>query len=180
MSDVPSNVREGFTVRSALSSDVSRLPEIERAATVLFAEYGLAGLFARVLNPLRDLEEGLRTGRLWVATVPNDEVVGFALACVVGDNAHLGELDVVPDHGRRGIGTALVEEFPRWAHDSGFPAATLTTLQHIPWNAPFYERFGFRVLGPKELTPALSNLLRSEVARGLPAEGRVAMYRPIG
>jgi GNAT superfamily N-acetyltransferase len=107
-------------------------------------------------------------------------LVGFALASVVGGNGHLEELDVLPDHGRRGVGTALVEAFLRWARESTFSGATLTTLRHIPWNAPFYERFGFRVLGPKELTPALSNVLRSEVERGLPAEGRVAMYRPIG
>jgi hypothetical protein len=55
-SDVQSNVRGGYRVRSALSSDISRLPEIERAASVLFAEFGLADLFARVLTPLRDLE----------------------------------------------------------------------------------------------------------------------------
>jgi GNAT superfamily N-acetyltransferase len=174
------NVREGYTVRSAVPSDVSRLPEIERAASVLFAEFGLANLLARVLTPVQDLEEGLRAGRLWVATAPDDALVGFALASVVGGNGHLEELDVLPDHGRRGVGTALVEAFLRWARESAFSGVTLTTLRHVPWNASFYERFGFRVLGPKELTPALSDLLRSEVERGLPAKGRVAMYRPIG
>jgi GNAT superfamily N-acetyltransferase len=173
-------VREGYTVRSALLSDVSELPEIERAASVLFAEFGLADLFGRVLTPLQDLEEGLRKNRLWVATAPDDALVGFALASVVGSNGHLEELDVLPDHGRRGVGSALVEAFLGWARDSSLPGATLTTLRHVPWNAPFYERFGFRVLGPEELTPALSRLLRSEIERGLPAEGRVAMYKPIG
>jgi GNAT superfamily N-acetyltransferase len=171
---------DGYKVRSAVSSELSQLPEIERAASVLFAEFGLADLFGRVLTPLRDLEEGLRAGRLWVATAPDDSVVGFALACVVGCNGHLDELDVLPDHGRRGVGTALVETFLRWARESAFGGATLTTLRHVPWNAPFYERFGFRVLGAEELTPALSDLLQSEVERGLPAENRVAMYMPLG
>jgi GNAT superfamily N-acetyltransferase len=179
-SNVQANVREGYAVRSAVAADVPRLPEIERAAAVLFAEFGLADLFGRVLTPLEDLEQGLRMGRLWVATDPDDAPVGFALACVVGGNAHLDEVDVLPEHGRRGVGAALVEAFLGWARESAFPGATLTTLRHVPWNAPFYERLGFRVLGQQELTPALSDLLRLEVERGLPAENRVAMYKPLG
>jgi hypothetical protein len=35
------------------------------------------------------------------------------------------------------------------------------------------------VVGPRELSPALSELLRQEIERGLPAENRVAMYRRI-
>jgi len=172
-------MRDGYAIRLAVASDHPQLPGIERSAAALFAQFGLAEIFARISTSSSDLEEGLRNGRLWVATVPDDEVVGFALARVVGDNAHLDELDVLPDHGRRGIGTALVEAFLRWARDSGFSGATLTTLQHVPWNAPFYERFGFQVLAPRELSPELSELLRQEIERGLPAENRVAMYRPI-
>lgn len=172
-------MRDGYVIRSAVASDLPRLPGIERSAAALFEQFGLAGLFARISTPSSDLEEGLRSGRLWVATVADDELVGFALASVVGDNAHLDELDVVPPQGRRGVGTALVEAFLRWAHASGFPGATLTTLQHVPWNAPFYQRFGFRVVEPRELSPALSELLRQEIERGLPAENRVAMYRRI-
>jgi GNAT superfamily N-acetyltransferase len=172
-------MRDGYVIRSAMASDIPRLHGIERSAAALFAQFGLTEIFSRLLTSASDLEEGLRTNRLWVATVRDDEVVGFALACIVGDHAHLDELDVVPDHGRRGIGTALVEAFLRWAHNSGLPGATLTTLRHVPWNAPFYQRFGFRVLAPGELSPALSELLREEIERGLPAENRVAMYRPI-
>jgi GNAT superfamily N-acetyltransferase len=172
-------MRDGYAIRLAVASDLPRLPEIERSAAILFEDFALAELFARLLTPLSDLEEGLQKGRLWVATARDDAVVGFALACAVGGNAHLDELDVLPAHGRRGIGGALVESFLRWAQDLGFPGATLITLQHVPWNAPFYQRFGFRTLEPRELPPALSQLLRREVERGLPAENRVAMYRPI-
>jgi GNAT superfamily N-acetyltransferase len=168
-----------YEIRSAVAADLPWLPEIEREAAALFAEFGLADVFAHILTPASDLEEGLRSGRLWVATAPDDSVVGFALACVVGGNAHLEELDVLPKHGRRGIGTALVEAFLRWAAESGFRGATLTTLEHVPWNAPFYQRLGFRVLARRDLPPELSQLLRREIERGLPAENRVAMQRPI-
>jgi GNAT superfamily N-acetyltransferase len=161
-------VRDGYAIRRARDADLATLPEIERRAATLFAPFGLAEVFARVLTPRNDLEAGLQAGRLWVATGPGGVPVGFALAAAVGRNAHLDELDVLPEHGRRGLGTALVQTFLGWAHAARYPAATLTTLRHVPWNAPFYERLGFRVLDPDELTPALSAVLRTDVARGLP------------
>jgi GNAT superfamily N-acetyltransferase len=172
-------VSDGYAIRLARDADLPALPEIERRAAALFAEFGLAEIFARVLTPPSELQAGLRAGRLWVATGPDGGLVGSALAGVVGGNAHLEELDVLPEHGRQGIGTALVRTFLRWARAAGYPAATLTTLRHVPWNAPFYERLGFRVLGPDELTPALAEVLRSEIERGLPVENRVALWRPI-
>jgi len=170
-------MREGYTIRPAIAADLPCLPDIERSAAALFAPFGLAQVFARILTPPDALEEALRIGRLWVATACDEAIVGFALASVVGGNAHLDELDVAPHHGRRGIGTGLVEAFLRWSRDSGFSGATLTTLQHVPWNAPFYQRFGFRVVEPRDLSPALSELLCQEIERGLPGENRVAMYR---
>jgi GNAT superfamily N-acetyltransferase len=169
----------GLAIRAARAAELPRLLEIERAAASLFEQVGLADLFANILTPEGDLEEGLATGRLWVATLSGGEPVGFALARLVGANAHLDELDVLPEYGRRGIGSALVETFLCWAESSGLRGATLTTLHDVPWNAPFYERFGFRVLGAGELSPALCELLRHEIERGLPAENRVAMYRPL-
>jgi len=172
-------LENGYKIRSAVAANLPRLPEIEREAAALFSEFDLADVFGHILTPASDLEEGLRSGRLWVATAPDNSVVGFALACVVGGNAHLDELDVLPKHGRRGIGTALVEAFLRWATESGFRAATLTTLRHVPWNAPFYQRLGFRVVAARDLSSALCRLLRREIERGLPAENRVAMQRSI-
>jgi GNAT superfamily N-acetyltransferase len=173
------NLGGGYEIRAAVAADLPRLPQIERAAAALFAEFGFADLFGSVLTPASELEEGFRSGRLWVAATPDDGAVGFALASVVGGNAHLDELDVLPEHGRRGIGTALVEAFLRWAGESELRAATLITFRNVPWNAPFYKRLGFRVLGATDLTPALSQLLRLEVERGLPTANRVAMYRSI-
>jgi ribosomal protein S18 acetylase RimI-like enzyme len=112
-----------------------------------------------------------------VAADVNDRPVGFALADEIGGNAHLDELDVCPAHGQRGLGTALVEVVCHWAKASGYRAITLTTLRHIPWNAPWYQRLGFRVLEEHELSAALHQLLQEEIQRGLPADQRVAMRR---
>jgi GNAT superfamily N-acetyltransferase len=164
-----------YAIRLAALEDIPRLPEIERSAAALFAPYGLQQCFATIVTPMRDLERGQAAGVLWVAAGVNGEPVGFALAGEVGGNAHLDELDVLPAHGRRGIGRALVQTVVAWARATGFEALTLTTLRHVPWNAPFYETLGFRALAEAELSAALRTLLQEEIARGLPAANRVAM-----
>ena len=61
------------------------------------------------------------------------------------------------------------------ADEDDYHTITLTTLRHIPWNAPWYQRLGFRVLETGELSEALRDLLQQEIQRGLPADQRVAM-----
>ncbi len=168
-----------YPIRLARIEDLSALPEIERQANTLFASYGLAEQLSDVLTPIESLREGAQANRLWVAADENDRPVGFALAGVVGDNAHLDELDVHPAHGRRGLGQALVEAVCEWAKASGYHAITLTTLRHSPWNAPWYQRLGFRVLETGELSETLRDLLQQEIQRGLPADQRVAMRRDL-
>ncbi len=168
-----------YHVRLARDEDLNALPDIEREAAIRFAPYGLAEPLSNILTSIASLREGLQADRLWVAADGDDRPVGFALAGVVGENAHLAELDVHPAHSRRGLGTALVETVCDWARDSGYRAITLTTLRHIPWNAPWYQRLGFRILSEDELTAALSDLLHDEIQRGLPADQRVAMRRDL-
>jgi GNAT superfamily N-acetyltransferase len=169
-----------YHIRLARNDDLIALPDVERAANALFADYDLAEQLSDILTPIEALREGVKADRLWVATDELNRPVGFALASVVGDNAHLDELDVHPAHGRRGLGAALVETVCDWARASGYRAITLTTLRHIPWNAPWYLRMGFRVLEENELSPALRDLLQEEIQRGLPADQRVAMRREYG
>ena len=168
-----------YHIRLARADDLSALPEIERQANLLFAAYGLAEQLSNIPTSIEALREGMNADRLWVAADENDRPVGFVLAGVVGDNAHLDELDVHPAHGQRGLGTALVEAVCDWAKASGYRAVTLTTLRHIPWNAPWYRRLGFRVQEEHELSEALRNLLHEEIQRGLPADQRVAMRREL-
>jgi hypothetical protein len=52
---------------------------------------------------------------------------------------------------------------------------TLCTFRDVPWNAPFYQRLGFRPLASDELTPALGERMRREAEAGLPLDLRVAM-----
>lgn len=161
-------------VRLARPADLGLLEGIERAAGELFAPYPFAQTAADVITPAADLRSGLDDGTLFVAEA-DGTVVGFALASPLDGGMHLDEIDVLPAYGRRGIGAALVAAVADCARRRGLPHLTLSTLRSIPWNAPWYERLGFRILAPDEITPVLRGLLDHERTRGLPMDDRVIM-----
>lgn len=164
-----------YQIDHALARDVPRLPEIERRACELFLQDPVTAAMPLLLTPLADFEAAQREERLWVARAPGGEPVGFALVERLGAEPHLEELDVLPEHGRRGIGTALVRDVCAWAAVQPGGSLTLCTFRHIPWNAPFYRRLGFADLAPADLTPGLRARMEAEAANGLASETRVAM-----
>lgn len=76
-----------------------------------------------------------------------------------------------PAAGRR----RLLDHAASLAAADGLPALTLTTFAHVPWNAPYYARCGFRVLADIELTLGLRAIRRREAALGLDWWPRVCM-----
>ena len=88
---------------------------------------------------------------------------------------HLQEIDVHPEHGRRGIGTHLVKTVCDWATVNGYRNVTLTTFRDVPWNMPFYMRLGFEEVPSSELTPELLFVIEDQVRRGLDPHSRLAM-----
>jgi GNAT superfamily N-acetyltransferase len=164
-----------YEIGLARPDELSRLPEIERRACELFLQLPLTADLPADPTPLADFEAAHQAGLLWVARIREGPPVGFALAEHLGAELHLEELDVLPEHGRKGLGTALVSKVCQWAQSQGHRSVTLCTFRDIPWNAPFYERLGFRRLRTEELTPALRERMRQEVERGLGTDLRVAM-----
>lgn len=162
-------------IRPAEIGDVDRLNDIERRAQVRFRPYGFEAAFSNHLVAPSVLRSAQRAGRLFVAADPADEPIGFALVARLNDWAQLAEVDVVPEWGRRGVGTALVERAIDWARAHGFGAMVLSTMRDVPWNAPFYHRLGFEVIEPEALAPELRQLRAEEARRGLPVGERVIM-----
>jgi GNAT superfamily N-acetyltransferase len=159
-----------YRVRAAREDDVAELPALERAANRRFArgQLGSADVLDEAVH-----RHALRDGWLWVAEGPGERPVGFALAAAQGDLALLAELDVHPDHGRRGLGRALVQTVAAAARSRGCVQLTLTTFAHLPWNAPMYERLGFQRCDWTCLPAGLGAALQAEAEHGL--LGRVAM-----
>ena len=164
----------GYVVQPAMPRHLPALPAIEAAAESPFPP-GRLGTATGSTRPAALLHDALVADLLWVALDIEDVPVGFALAFDHGDELHLQEMDVHPDHGRRGLGAALVHHVLAEARRRGLRAVTLTTFADLPWNAPFYRRLGFEVLADAALTPGLRTILAGEAAKGL--QQRVAMSR---
>jgi GNAT superfamily N-acetyltransferase len=123
------------------------------------------------------LEDAQSAGRLWVALGLDGEPVGFALAEPFAGRAHLVELDVLPEHGRRGIGAGLIAAVEQWALSQGFEELTLTTYVDFPWNADYYSKVGFEPISEGELDDAMRQLMEEEAALGIERARRVAMRK---
>jgi len=161
-------------VVAARPQDVAALPAIELAAARLLEGHAPASILTEATS-LEDLQRAQREGRLRVA-LDSDVPVGFAIgASLSARHAHLAEVDVLPSHGRRGIGAALVRAVCAWAADRGHEEITLTTFRDVPWNMPFYAKLGFVEIPAAELDDDLRSILRNEAAHGFVPERRVAM-----
>ena len=157
--------------------DLRLLPAIELAAVEMFVGH-VPDSIPHEATSDQAFREAQAHGLLWVA-LAGDCPVGFAQVELFEPRlAHLEELDVHPDHGRRGLGRQLVIAVCEWAASSGYEAVTLTTFRDVPWNMPFYATLGFEEIPMRELSPALVALVQREAQRGLEPSLRVVMRRP--
>jgi GNAT superfamily N-acetyltransferase len=163
-------------VRPAIEADIEKLPVIEQAASELFI--GTPHSIAAEL-PCMSVEfllEQHRDGRVWVATL-NKKPVGYAVVTIHDRQPHLEEISVHPEHGKKGAGKRLVETACSWSASNGFQQITLSTFTDIPWNRPFYEKIGFKVLSESKLSGSLNALREKEASIGLDIVQRVMMVR---
>ncbi len=164
-----------YRIETAATEHLTAIPAIEQAAATLFAEADLPGELRYVVTNHAELLAAQRNRRLWVALNDDEHPVGFAMTDIVDGHAHLDEMDVHPSHARRGLGRRLLQRAISVARDDGHERMTLITFRHLPWNAPFYEKFGFSVLPGENLGPGIRLLLAEEREAGLNIDNRVAM-----
>lgn len=163
-----------YHIAAPLPEHLPALMDIERQAASLFPPDRLpAGPIGEGV-PLETLRTALEENRIWTARqTRDDKPVGFALLELPAGLALLAELDVLPAHGRKGIGRALVHRTATEAAKRGFHALYLTTFADLPWNAPFYEKLGFLPLTPTQTPAPIAEILTNEQRLGL--KNRLAM-----
>jgi GNAT superfamily N-acetyltransferase len=165
-----------YVITAARAGDLGLLAAIELAAAALLTGHAPDSVL-KATTSQEVLENAQRNGHLWVA-LADDAPVGFALVkAIEADAAHLEEIDVCPQHGRRGVGTRLVMHVCEWATAEGYESVSLTTFRELPWNMPFYARLGFTLVSDSELSPALRGVVDGERRRGLDSSRRVVMRR---
>ena len=171
-----------YSIDLAGADEVACLPGIEDASSDLFPLEDIPlELREKAGLPLSFFEEARLADRLWVARGPDPSAtVGFAAAILIDGGAHLHQLSVLPAHGRRGLGRALVLEVASWARQAGFAGLTLTTFRHLPFNGPFYESMGFEPIPVAQQGPDLRAALAREAESGLDPDKRIAMRCDLG
>ncbi|MGW4384592.1 GNAT family N-acetyltransferase [Kitasatospora sp. NPDC004531] len=166
-------------VRTVRVEELSVLQEIERAAGRWFHEVGMPEIAEDEPLPVEELARYAEAGLAWVAVDGADRPVAYLIAERVDDALHVEQVSVHPDAARRGVGRELLEHAARVAAELGLPAVTLTTFAEVPWNAPYYERCGFRPVPAEQWGPGLREVRAHEAALGLDRWPRLAMRRTL-
>jgi len=172
-----SMIQHEYHLRLARPDEVGRLREIEDEAGERFN--GL-DIFDPSLSSSFSLDEMYRLAKLsqvWVACDSNDKPVGMIVASIRCGNGYIEELDVLPEHGRRGLGVRLLNRVCEWALENGCVAVDLSTFRDVPWNGPFYRKNGFRDLAAEEWTADMALIREIETKQGLLPDARVFMRR---
>ena len=116
-------------IRRARPDEFDRLLWVELESDRLLAAIGIGPFTYDNLDQ--------RT-RAVVVFASGEPVVGFVSVELVDDEAHIAQLSVLPELGRRGIGGALLDEAVSWARGQALEGVTLTPFRDVPWNAPVY------------------------------------------
>jgi ribosomal protein S18 acetylase RimI-like enzyme len=179
---VPGRQNDGVLIRTPRPDELGLLGDVEVAAGRAFRDVGMAEIAGDEPMTVEVLGGFLRRGHAWVAVDPDDAggaPAAYLVAEPVDGGLHVEQVSVHPRAARRGIGSALLDHAAAAAAADGLAALTLTTFTEVPWNAPYYERLGFRVVPDAELTPGLRAVVEREAAHGLDRWPRVVMRRPL-
>ncbi|MDT7840235.1 GNAT family N-acetyltransferase [Streptomyces justiciae] len=164
-------------IRPVTPAELPALQDIERAAGAAFREVGMVAIAEDEPFGVDVLAGYRRQGRAWVAVGGEGCPVAYLVGEPVDGALHIEQVSVHPDFAHRRIGEALLAYAAERAREEGLTGLTLTTFAEVPWNAPYYERLGFRVLGAAELTPGLRKIRAHEAELGLDRWPRVCMRR---
>jgi GNAT superfamily N-acetyltransferase len=162
--------RAPLVVRPADAAEFGALRRIELEADRRYEAYGI--------GPFTEDESADHLATAAAVFAVGEPAVGFACLVVVDGHAHVDQLSVLPEFGRRGLGRALLQTAIGWAASSGYGQLTLTTYRDVPFNGPFYRTLGFEECD--DPGPELAAVRARERALGDDAFGvRIAMRRSL-
>lgn len=151
-------------IRLATAEDITRLPDIERAAGRAFLTTQHAWIADDGVMEADDYAPLLAAGGVRVA-LADGVLAGFLAIQRRGDDLHVLEVAVRDDLQGQGIGRRLMDAAEAQALAEGCRALTLTTFRNVAFNAPFYQSLGYEIL---TAPPShLAAILDAEARHGL-------------
>lgn len=165
-----------LSLRLAQWRDIPQLIAVERSAAQLFRQQAELKHLAEgeVMSPQQHADF-IERQREWVMVNPSGQIAGFIAVLPLPCSWHIAELSVAANWQRQGVGKRLIEEVAGLALRHGMQRLTLTTFIQVAWNAPYYQRLGFRTIPSARLDGYLQHLLAQEVEQGFAADSRCAM-----
>lgn len=149
-----------YSIRLANSEDISDVANIATSAVAKFSTIPqLAHLAKGESFMTAKIQQSLEKGRIFLAEY-GDKSVGFLGAYEMDTGIYIAEVSVRNEHNGKGIGGLLLEAVFQWARERARAnnedeaRVSLTTYAEVPWNGPWYQRRGFKVVeaaivGPK-------------------------------
>lgn len=142
-------------IRHAQVDDMPVLQELERAAGAPFRDLGMDTVADDDPPTIAELTRFQAAGRALVYADEHDRPVAYLLVEPLDGYAHIEQVSVHPSRARQGLGRQLIDAAQTWADQQNLTGLTLTSYLHVPWNAPYYRRLGFRILTEDEMTAGL-------------------------
>ena len=154
------------TIRFGRPADLPFLDQIDASAAEAFARAGQPLPDGSPPAPPGHWAGVLAAGLLWIADDAEAGPIGFLAGERADRGLYIGQISVMLEHQRRGLGRRLMQTAIDWARSEDLAEVTLETYRTIPWNGPFYASLGFRELAPAELTEHLAQAIALQVAHG--------------
>ncbi|MCT7378537.1 GNAT family N-acetyltransferase [Chelativorans salis] len=167
----------GYAIRAYRSDDAAVLAGVDVRASALFAAFGYPSLADNPRMTPAEFDAFAGKNETLVAVHHGGEAVGYAVLHPLAGFLHLRELAVDPDHGRRGIGTALLNAAIDRSREEGHEGVSLTTFRDLPFNERFYAGEGFVECALNAAPAPLARQFLTEVPPGIAAERRLLMLR---
>lgn len=165
-------------IRFAQPADLPAVRLVEMSAATVFVGTHMDSAANDAPNDAADLLAAIAAALMWVAT-DADEVIGFVFAEPCTDGLYVRELSVAAPCHRRGHGSALMATLTAAARMRGDRQLVLTTDRILPWNAPFYQRLGFRLVEGSAIPAEAQRRLARQYAAGFDPAQRCAMVMPL-
>ena len=164
-------------IRAATAADHAAIAEIEVRAGARFVEVGMPEIAAHSPGTV----EEMAAAEALLVAVPDDDgpPIGYAWIELLDGATYLEQLSVVPEAGRQGVGTALLEAVVDWARARGDTTVTLTTFRDVPFNGPLYAARGFSHVPEAAWTDAEREAIDAQAAMGMDRAARTVMRRAV-
>ena len=134
----------GMSIRSAKPGDGPALTALARASK---RAWGYPDEWMATFSKRLVVDDArIASARVRVAVDDDDVALGFSVATLERDEAHLDDLWISPTAQRQGIGRLLLDDVLAWARSYG---ATVVTWQSDPHADAFYLKVGARQTGTK-------------------------------